>query len=195
MSDSTLIKLNLASNDEAYKGLTFFEAHSECSIGREDLQQIKNIFFVSSLKQTFVSDNEKQQFFKLWTEYYLNQNWPGKTTYIKNGPEVLGYVMWATNSNLAKNYYEQLLPSYTLFEDLFDEFPAHLHINLSPKARGQGVGSQLIEYVLTTYGTNGPFHIVTSEGARNQSFYLKNGFTFTVTKDFCGAALAFMGRP
>lgn len=79
-----------------------------------------------------------------------------------------------------------------LFNDLYDRYPAHLHINLTANARGRGTGALLIARFVTAVaecGANG-VHLVTGVHARNVSFYRRNGFTDAVER----SGALFMGR-
>ena len=88
-----------------------------------------------------------------------------------------------------------------LFDDLYDAYPAHLHINLTSAARGHGLGGRLIaalEENLRSTGVPG-LHLVTDPHARNVSFYRKNGFTHAVerpltTSDGHTAPLLLLGK-
>jgi len=67
-----------------------------------------------------------------------------------------------------------------VFQNLYGEFPAHLHVNLAPEAQRRGIGSQLLaayEGNLRSKGVPG-YHL--GVGAENQvgiGFYRKMGLT------------------
>src|ERR1700744_3575529 len=93
-----------------------------------DLAAIREIFFLSSSRQSFASDEEREKFFETWTGYYF-----------KNCPELIfldraerggrGYLMGCLDSAKASEFYRERLKSYAVFSGLFARFPAHLHIN------------------------------------------------------------------
>jgi GNAT superfamily N-acetyltransferase len=79
---------------------------------------------------------------------------------------------------------------------LFNEYPAHLHINCHPSSRGKGVGSELLKhffYKLKKIDSVG-CHVVTTTSSLNVSFYKKNGFNFELEKQYNNSPLLFMGR-
>ncbi|MGH3350186.1 MAG: GNAT family N-acetyltransferase [Nocardioides sp.] len=70
--------------------------------------------------------------------------------------------------------------------DLLSDFPAHLHINLLPRAQGQGVGKELIGMMLGAFhvaGVNGAHLGVSSGNTRAISFYRRVGFRTLVEGD------------
>lgn len=93
-------------------------------------------------------------------------------------PAVLGYICAVADTRCHPELYA-LADHLAIFDDLYDLFPAHLHINLTAASRGRGVGSRLIgelEQRLRQAGTPG-LHLVTTVGKRNVRFYERNGFT------------------
>jgi ribosomal protein S18 acetylase RimI-like enzyme len=165
-------------------------------MNEQDSRAIREIFFLSSSRQTFASDDEREKFFSLWTDYYF-----------KHAPELIfldrdekgrvrGYLMGAADSSKASTFYKDSLKSYAVFSDLFARFPAHLHINVHPSGRSQGVGARLIETFVAELRQRGiaGVHIVTSPDSANRAFYLRNGFTFEEIRKFRGTPLLFMGR-
>ena len=160
-----------------------------------ELAAIREIFFVSSSRQKFASEEEREKFFETWTGYYF-KNCADLILLDRDGETVRGYLMGCADSTAAKEYYSGRLKSYALFEDLFSYFPAHLHINVSPAARSQGVGARLIErFVGILRERKVPaLHIVTSPDAANLEFYRRNGFGFEVTRPWGSHSLLFMGK-
>lgn len=158
------------------------------------LQSIRRIFFESSVKKDFRDEAERERFFQKWTEYYLSEYPKYVYTACDQGGEVLGYLMGCPDSRQALSHFANQISSYSLFADLFDRFPAHLHINLTDAARGRGLGGQLIEAFIRDIKGSAGVHIVTSQGARNAGFYKKNGFTYEDVRELKGAHYLFMGR-
>lgn len=69
-------------------------------------------------------------------------------------------------------------PEYT-FAEPYDQYPAHLHIDLLPRAQGQGFGTQLIESLLgllQAAGAVGVYLEMSAENTRAYHFYVKLGF-------------------
>lgn len=68
-------------------------------------------------------------------------------------------------------------PARRLLAPWFDAYPAHLHINLAPAARGQGLGRRLLEHFLAQLQARGVFklHITTASDAA-PAFFHRCGF-------------------
>jgi GNAT superfamily N-acetyltransferase len=157
------------------------------------LAELREIFFLPPARQDFPDEKEKQAFFDRWTSYYFEFE-PGQIWIaVDERNRMLGYLTGSLDSEKAKPLITPKLASYTLFEDLFARFPAHLHINCHHDARGQGVGSLLIGHFVRECAGRG-VHIMTSPGLPNNAFYRRNGFTFELTREFKGKPILFMGK-
>jgi GNAT superfamily N-acetyltransferase len=162
---------------------------------------ILDIFFGSANKES-LNRGSREEFQDRWTGYYfsLTPDWIFAAIN-DNTSQVLGYLMGTPDSRAAMPFYKHRLSSYALFEDLFEAFPAHLHMNTDAKFRGQGVGHALIErfvHELRQAEGNpaGGVHLVTSPDALNVTFYRREGFTHEVERTTTsGVPLLFMGRP
>lgn len=161
--------------------------------GAREQEAVREIFFLSSSRQSFASSEEKETFFDNWTDYYAAH---GVTLVAKDGENVLGYLMGCADSAAALSFYENRVRYYSLFKDLFPRFPAHLHINCHPDSRGKGVGRLLIERFVVEMRAAGAcgVHLVTQPFVDNRHFYRKTGFTFETIREWKGNALLFMGR-
>lgn len=158
--------------------------------------KIREIFFLSADPKNISDDQTKNDaFFAKWTGYYFSYE-PQMILLAWEGDKLLGYMMIGTNSRKALAYYDTKNPSYRVFADKFDEFPAHLHMNCHPSARGQGTGTFLVEDAcarLSKVGLKG-LHLVTSPSQRNVGFYRRNEFATEVQREWKGFPLLFMGR-
>jgi len=156
------------------------------------LEQIRTIFFLSTSIKEFSSVERKEAFFKKWCGDFIRL-FPENFYLMIEEKKLLGYLSGCLNSSEAKSVLE--VPGYTVFEDLFEDFPAHLHINFHPDCRGRGLGSHLVEKFaedvkhLKIRGV----HLVTSPDAKNVSFYQRLGFTHEVVRTFNSSPLLFMG--
>jgi GNAT superfamily N-acetyltransferase len=160
-----------------------------------ELAAIREIFFVSSSRQSFASDEEREKFFETWTGYYF-KNSSDLILLDRDEQGVRGYLMGCLDSHQASAFYKERLKSYAVFEDLFSRFPAHLHINVHPRARNRGVGAKLIaDFIALLRAKNvRGLHIVTSPDSANREFYKRNGFTFAETRSWQKHSLLFMGQ-
>jgi GNAT superfamily N-acetyltransferase len=168
-----------------------------------DFEQVRQIFFGTSVVQVFPSEQTKSQFEWKYLGWYLETH---KNLFfvadssetaeaVDHQSQILGYIACCPDTQRASSLIDAN-PSLKVFTDLYEEFPAHLHINLSADARGKGLGSLLIQHLeskLKKQGVKG-LHLLTSPDARNRSFYAKNGFQFEMKRPYKDASLLFMGK-
>ena len=102
--------------------------------------------------------------------------------------------MYCTASLNACEYFKSINPSYLIFKDLFEDFPVHLHINAHPSTQGQGLGSELIDFLITQIPHLKGVHLITAPTARNVSFYQKNHFHYSEERTYKDTPLLFLGR-
>ncbi len=145
--------------------------------------QVVDIFFETSVKKTFLTTKEKEGFLYRYLKYYF-ENYPNWFFLALENNDVLGYICCCPDSQADKDL-PKLVEHYDLFQEQFSQFPAHLHINLSPHFQGKGIGGQLIkalEEKLQAEQITG-LHLITGVDALNKSFYLKNRFQFQLVKE------------
>lgn len=113
---------------------------------------------------------------------------------------ILGYICGVADTRAHRELYE-VAAHVPLFDDLYEGFPAHLHINLTADSRGMGLGGRLIDALSTAVAAEGSagIHLVTSPGARNVSFYRRQGFSEEVQRPLAAAGgpavpLLFLGK-
>ena len=140
--------------------------------------QLQNIFFQTSSKNEFKTSQEKEQFYQNYLGHYVS-NYPQTIYLALEGEQVLGYLVICPDTAadlklMASN------PHLRQFASYYNDYPAHLHINLHPTSQGMGVGSRLMQYGLSRARVKG-IHLITMENSRNVSFYLKNGFEILAT--------------
>lgn len=160
-----------------------------------DEAALKEIFFLSAARSEWPDPVAKENFYQTWTSYYLKQE-PDLVFLAVDGARVLAYLTGSRDSLKSQPELEKKIKSFNVFADLFQKFPAHLHINAHPDARGLGVGSALISHfvdVLRVDHIHG-VHLVTSPDARNVKFYRDNGFNHETVREFKTHKLLFMGR-
>ncbi len=121
-------------------------------------------------------------FKQLWLDQYLHHDRDLVTLALVHPTptsenDVLGYIVGcridpATSPRFSALSYFQDFAAHTR------AFPAHLHINLAARARGQRIGAHLVEALcrrLKSDGTSG-IHVVTGRQQRNVGFYTRLGF-------------------
>lgn len=157
------------------------------------IMAIEEIFFLSSSIKSFSSPEKKEAFFKKWCGDYLE--YYSESFYLLYYEEALmGYLSGCDNSLESLNILN--VPGHSIFADLFNAFPAHLHINFHPNARGKGWGSQLVRHYLDDLRLKkiSGIHLITSKDAQNVSFYHRLGFNHTEVRKFNENELFFMGH-
>lgn len=157
------------------------------------LLQLKEIYFESSSRKTFASEEDKENFYGKYLGFY-QKHFPEFFWVASSEQRVLGYVAGAPRTDLPSLY--EIQPHLKTFQQFYQEFPAHLHINLHAEARGLGLGSKLLIELEKQFQQNGitGLHIMTGPDARNKNFYSRLGFDFEVTLEFQGNPILFMGK-
>ena len=156
---------------------------------------IRKIFFDTTSRKNFSDDKDRQKFFQDWTSFYIDHHPEDVLMAFNEKDQLMAYLTGCRDSELAKEVLSTRMDSYTLFEDQFADFPAHLHINASINFQGKGVGGLLLqEYISNLKKSEARgLHIVTSGESRNIGFYRQNGFRHEVERNFNGSRLRFMG--
>lgn len=158
----------------------------------ENKTEVDAIFFESSDKKEFKDQEERSLFYQKYLGFYLDR-YP-ELALVAKSESVLGYTVGALDSMDLE--LQRLQPHLNLFQEYFDKFPAHLHINCHAMSRGMGIGSLLIETLeelLIKQGVIG-YHIMTAPNAKSRDFYRKLGLNFEVVKEFKGSQILFMGK-
>ena len=155
---------------------------------------VVEIFFESSTRKAFKNDIDKAEFQWKYLDFY--QEYFSDYFFVAHKDEnVLGYIAGSPITNGLNDLWK-CLPHLELFHDLYEAYPAHLHINLGAMSRGLGVGSELLkklEFQLKDDGISG-IHLITSKDARNVTFYLKNNYTYQVERSYQSHPLLFMAK-
>ena len=135
------------------------------------------VFFDASNTKTFDSEAARAAFRERWLGRYLTHDARFAFVAIAAEERVAGYVVGSVDDPALTPRFADT-PYFAVFKDLTAAFPAHLHVNLRPEFRGQGVGGNLIErfaHEARSAGAPG-LHVVTSRAARNVAFYARKGF-------------------
>lgn len=156
--------------------------------------QIREIFFNAS-GRSFASAEQAEQFWQKWTSYYFKYE-PQLFFLVWQDCKLMGYLSGCIDSEQAQEKLSLQIAYFSLFKDLFHNYPAHLHINVNEAFRGQGVGQLLMKHFFKILKANQitGVHIVTSPEARNVGFYKKLGFTFSEQRNWHESKLLFLGN-
>lgn len=158
----------------------------------KDIEELREIYFESSGRKDFATADEKEAFYEKYLGHYLD-HYPEYVWVAREG-RILGYMIGSPVTNDPEFYLIQ--PHLRVFEEFFEDFPAHLHVNFHPMARGMGLGSKLfseLEKQFQGMKIRG-IHIMTGPDSRNKMFYQRLGFNFEKTLDFRGNPILMMGK-
>lgn len=138
-----------------------------------------------------------------WVINYL-QNYPRYCFVSVEGDDILGYIVSTPDTEKQEERYKEqsnrkIKYSREVLGHILLDYPAHLHINLTSKARGKGVGSMLIKYMennLISNGVTGVHLGVMSDKESAIGFYKKNGFKVLKKQilDSDMGSVLFMGK-
>ncbi|MFA5955815.1 GNAT family N-acetyltransferase [Hyphomicrobium sp.] len=157
-------------------------------------KEIDAIFFEASNTKSFVSDDARAAFRERWLGRYLTHD-PALAFLARTGDgTVVGYIVGSVDDPAKAARFSDI----GYFADLAEQterFPAHLHVNISPGFRNQGIGGRLIDrFVAAAKTARAPgVHVVTSVGAENVGFYNRNGFS-EVARAGKDGRLVFLAR-
>ncbi|CAK0758657.1 GCN5 family acetyltransferase [Azospirillaceae bacterium] len=159
------------------------------------LDALTEIFFLSSSRVAFDSTDDRVRFLTRWTQFYIDHHPEDVWFWRDDDGQYAGYLTGCRNSVQATSL-ASAIASYTVFDDQFRDFPAHLHVNCRPDRRGVGVGAQLVERFVQDCCAESlsGVHVVTGVSARNVSFYARLGFNHRLTRHWVSHPLLFMGR-
>jgi ribosomal protein S18 acetylase RimI-like enzyme len=165
----------------------------ETGFTADQLQGITEVFWLTAQREEFASDDERHQYYHRWAGGYLEE-YPDWVYTAQEDGKILGYLLGCPDSTQALSVLD--FPGLDLFQDFFDRFPAHLHINVHPQGQGMGIGRRLIEAYcgdLKKSGSPG-VHLITTADAKNPGFYRAVGFNFEHQHKADTYTLLFMGR-
>jgi GNAT superfamily N-acetyltransferase len=157
--------------------------------------QVDAIFFEAS-GRTFAPGPERAAFRERWLGRFLQGGTDIVLLAIDGGETVAGYLVGALDDPSQQSRFADISYFARDFRDLCRRYPAHLHINLAPGFRNQGVGVQLIENFAARASAAGApgMHVVTGKQARNVSFYTRCGFVPLRETVWNGSDIVFLGR-
>lgn len=149
---------------------------ADVGLSADIVSGIDNIFFSSSNTQHFDSEQHRRDFRTRWLGRYLDYDGHLASIAMIDG-RVTGYVVGSVDDPALTARFADI-GYFQTFSHLTARFPAHLHVNIAANARGSGLGSALVTrfcHDARAAGARG-VHVVTGRGARNVTFYVRNGF-------------------
>ncbi len=172
-------------------------AYSDLEAPQALRSQIEEILLVSANPRRVADEASRAAFLDRWLTPYL-EAYPEQLLLALEGAEdgrVLGVLNGCLDSAGA-TVFRDLHPYYGLFADLYEDYPAHFHVNCHPAHRSRGVGSRLVQAFVALCRDAGlpGVHLVTAPGLRNVGFYRRNGFADAVERSEAGRRYLFLGR-
>ncbi len=164
--------------------------------GRADLlPAIDGIFFEASATKTFASDEARLAFRERWLGRYLTHFPQYAFLALSPGRTVRGYVIGSVEDPARLELFRDVA-HFTSFRALTSQYPAQLHINITPAWRSQGLGARLVDtFCQAARGAGAPgVHVVTARGMRNVRFYEAIGFREAGHTSIEGRDLLFLAR-
>jgi GNAT superfamily N-acetyltransferase len=158
-------------------------------------RDIERIFFVSAARTTFADAAERSAFLERWLGRYLSQDRSHAFLARSRAGAVVGYLVGCLDDPARTTRFGDI-GYYAGFADLTADYPAHLHINLDPAWRSQGIGGRLIEAFVdhaVKHGAPG-VHVVTGAAGRNGGFYRRCGFVPLREANWNSARIVLLGR-
>lgn len=159
---------------------------------KKDFGSVKNIFWLTSAKKNFDSDKEKIAFQNKYLDFYLEHSKFKGLVYVEDN-KVVGYIigLHLMDAKLIND-----IDSLVDFKEHLKNEPSELHINFDPAYQGGGRGSKLLkayEELIIDYDGNEIF-LITLAGARNESFYLNNGYQLKASKTMNTSSLVLLTK-
>ncbi len=160
----------------------------------ERVNEIDAIFFESSNTKTFEDDAARAAFRERWLGRYLVHDPNFAFLAQAADGKVVGYLVGAIDDPAQAGRFGDICYFAELAEQK-KRYPAHLHVNVSPAFRNQGIGGRLMDRFVTDAKAAGArgVHVVTSDGAANIGFYNRNGFS-EIARAGKGGRLVFLAR-
>lgn len=159
---------------------------------------LDRIFFQSSLTKTFADDAARAAFRERWLGRFLGDD--ARLAHVAldtdaGNTHLIGYVVGAHDDPARSTRFNDI-GYFAELADVTARFPAHLHINMAPEARGQGIGQRLVERFAADTAVAGlpGFHVVTGATSRNVAFYRRCGLVHEHLFEWHSSRLVLLGR-
>jgi len=161
----------------------------------EAREGIEKIFFEASGTKAFASAEARDAFLERWLRRYLLHDPAHVFVATDAQGAVAGYLVGCLDDPARMARFSDI-GYFAEFAHLTARYPAHLHVNLTARARGAGVGSRLVEAFCEQVQAAGlpGVHVVTGQGLRNVGFYERLGFFERGVASFNGHGIVFLGR-
>ena len=160
----------------------------------QSLDEIERIFFEASGRTRFANAAARAEFHERWLGRYLLHDRSHAFVARSDDGRIAGYLIGSIDDPAEADRFDDI-SYFAAFGDLTARFPAHLHINLDPAWRSQGIGSRLIAAFVAHAARRkvSGVHVVTGAAARNVGFYRRGGFEPLRELDWNGNRIVILG--
>jgi GNAT superfamily N-acetyltransferase len=158
------------------------------------LGEIDDIFFESSARRDFCSQEEKQSFREMSLGRYIVKHRDSFFVALDDA-RCVGYLAGCLENPTKLIHFDDV-SYFRYIEDICQDYPAHLHINIAERYRSRGLGATLIERFAdwAKLHSVGGIQIVTSSTSRSIPFYRRLGFRELRTFPWMSVTSVCMGR-
>jgi GNAT superfamily N-acetyltransferase len=159
------------------------------------LGDIDDIFFQSSAKRDFSSQEEKQAFREMSLGRYIEKHLSSFFVALDADGRAVGYLAGSLENPITLNHFNDVA-YFRSIEDICRDYPAHLHVNVAERYRNRGLGTSLVGRFVEwakLHSVKG-IHLVTSSTAQSIPFYRRSGFIQLRTFPWNSGISVCMGR-
>jgi GNAT superfamily N-acetyltransferase len=159
------------------------------------LADIDEIFFQSSARHTFCDQDERQAFREMFVDRYFLKHRDSFFVAFDDAGRTIGYLAGCLENPTTLAHFNDV-SYFRCIADICQDYPAHLHINVSKPFRNLGLGTQLIDRFAewTRLHSVEGIQIVTSSTSRSIPFYKRCGFIELRTFPWNSSFSVCMGR-
>ena len=159
------------------------------------LGDIDDIFFTSSARRDFCSQEERHAFREMSLGRYIEKHRSSFFVALDDAGHAAGYLAGCLENPLALNHFNDVAYFHSI-NDLCRDYPAHLHVNVAARHRNRGLGTALVGQFAQWAKLNSVegIHLVTSSTARSIPFYRRSGFVELITFPWNSETSVCMGR-
>ena len=158
------------------------------------LADIDDIFFTSSARRNFCSQEERQAFREMSLGRYIEKHRSSFFLALDADGRAVGYLAGCLENPIILGHFNDVAYFHDI-EDICRDYPAHLHVNVAERYRNRGLGTALVRRFVEwakLHSIEG-IHVVTSSTAQSIPFYRRSGFTELRTFPWNGTSVC-MGR-
>jgi GNAT superfamily N-acetyltransferase len=159
------------------------------------LGDIDDIFFESSVRRDFCSQQEREAFRDMSLGRYIEKYRDSFFVALDDAGRAVGYLAGCLENPTKLNLFNDV-SYFRYIDDICQDYPAHLHVNVTERHRNRGLGTALVERFADwakLHSVKG-IHLVTSSSARSIPFYRRLSFIELRTLSWNSGTSVCMGR-